>query len=109
MRDVEVGDPEFDEAFVVKSDSPDKIITLLADAQIRDLLRAQPRVHLEIKDDEGWFGAHFPEGVDELYFRAVGVIKDLDRLAALYELFARVLHRLCAMGSAYESDPAVSL
>jgi hypothetical protein len=37
------------------------------------------------------------------------VIKDIDRLKLLYELFAETLHTLCAMGSAYEDDPGVTL
>jgi hypothetical protein len=37
------------------------------------------------------------------------VIKDLDRLRALFDLFAEVLHQLCVIGSAYESDPGVRL
>jgi hypothetical protein len=37
------------------------------------------------------------------------VIKDLERLKQLYELFAETLGELCRMGSAYESDPGVRL
>ena len=62
-----------------------------------------------VKDDEGWFGAKFPEGVDELYFAVAGVIADVTRLKLLYELFAETLDRLCAIGSAYERDPGVAL
>lgn len=55
------------------------------------------------------FGPRFPEEVDELYFRATGIIKDLDRLKALYELFGEVLNSPCRIGSAYERDPQVTL
>ena len=37
-----------------------------------------------MKDDEGWFSTSFPEGVDELYFQVVGVIKDVEQLKSLY-------------------------
>jgi hypothetical protein len=47
--------------------------------------------------------------VDELYFRVVGVIKDVDRLRLLYELFSETLDELCRMGSAYENAPDVKL
>lgn len=33
----------------------------------------QPRVSLEIRDDEGCFGKNFPGSVDQLYFAGVGV------------------------------------
>ena len=49
--------------------------------------------------------ATFPEGVDELYFNVAGVIKDLDRLKLLYELFAETLDQLCLTGAAYAANP----
>jgi hypothetical protein len=47
--------------------------------------------------------------VDELHFQVLGVIKDIPRLRALFDLFAEVLDRLCLIGSAYEGDPGVTL
>jgi hypothetical protein len=73
------------------------------------LMEAQPRIRVQVKDDEGWFGTRFPDGVDELYFVAVGVIKDLELLRGLFDLFAALLHQLCNIGSAYENDPGVTL
>ena len=61
-----------------------------------------------MKDDEGWFGTKFPEGVDELYFVVVGVIKDIERLALLYELFTETLDELCRMGAAVDTPPNVT-
>ncbi|MEO2003797.1 MAG: hypothetical protein ABGY41_06830 [Candidatus Poribacteria bacterium] len=45
-----------------------------------------------------------PDGVDELYFRAPGIIDDIDRLHALYNLFGVTLNHLCHMDAAYEDD-----
>ena len=109
MQDVEVGHPEFDDEFIIQGTDENKLRELFADPTIRQLIEAQPAIRLEVKDDEGWFGEHFPEGVDELYFQVVGVIKELDRLKSLYELFARVLDHLCRIGSAYEDDPRIEL
>jgi hypothetical protein len=50
-----------------------------------------------------------PEGVDELHFQVVGVIKDVERLKALFDLFAAVLDRLCRIGSAQKQMPGVEL
>jgi hypothetical protein len=69
----------------------------------------QPSIYLTVKDDEGWFSTHFPQGVDELYFRVLGVIKDVEQLKSLYYLFAEILHHLCHIGSAYENDPQLEL
>ena len=109
MQDVEVGHPDFDRDFIIKGTDETKLRALFANPKIRELIQAQPSIHLEVKDDEGWFGADFPEGVDELYFQVVGVIKDIERLKDLYELFAEVLQHLCHIGSAYEDDPHLAL
>ena len=32
------------------------------------MIQDQPKIRLEVKDSEGWFGPKFPEDVDELAF-----------------------------------------
>lgn len=108
-QDVEVGFPEFDENFIIKGNDEQKLRTLFANSKIRQLIEFQPDIRLEIKDDEGWFAKSFPEGVDELYFCVVGVIKDIDLLKALFDLYAEVLDQMCLMGSAYKNNPNVEL
>jgi hypothetical protein len=109
MQDVEIGAEPFDSDFIVKSADESKIRALLAVEGIRALIERQREIQISVKDDEGWFGPKFPEGVDELYFSVLGVIKDVERLKALFDLFAATLDELCRMGSAYESDPHVSM
>lgn len=109
MQDIEIGDADFDRDFIVKSNDEAHVRALLADPKLRQLIAAQPEIHFTVKDDEGWFGASFPHGVDELLFTVGGTITDLDRLKALYELFGETLDQLCRIGSAYESDPKVVL
>jgi hypothetical protein len=109
MQDIEVGDPEFDEAFIIKGNDEGKICGLFANSKIRQMILAQPKVRLEVKDSEGWSGPKFPEGVDELHFQVLGVIKDVERLKTLFDLFAAVLDQLCRIGSAYKLDAGVEL
>jgi len=109
FQDVEVGEPEFDKAFVIKSNDESRVRTFLADADLRAQLSLQPKLTLSVLDDEGYFGTAFPEGVDELKFHTIGVIKDLVILHQLFELFATTLNRLCHIGSAYEDDPKIRL
>ncbi len=109
MQHIEVGDPEFDEAFIIKGTDETKVRELFADPEVRSLMLAQPHIRLEVKDSEGWFGPAFPVDVDELHFQVHGVIKELDRLKALFDLFAAVLDRLCRIGSAAEREPGVTL
>lgn len=97
MQDVEIGEAGFDEDFVVRSNDEATVRAMLASPEIRRLLTAQPRVMFQVKDDEGWFGPDFPPGVDELHFLALGVIKDVDRLKRLFELFSQTLYQLVEM------------
>jgi hypothetical protein len=108
-QDIEIGDAEFDQTYVIKSNNESRVRDLLRDQRLRDLLDAQPSVSLAVKDDEGWFGAKFPEGTDELYFSVHGIIKDIDRLKALYDLFGETLDQLARIGSAERGAPGVTL
>jgi hypothetical protein len=107
LQDVSIGHAAFDEAFVVKATDEPQVRRLLRMPRIRSLLEAQPSVHFEVKDDEGWFGPKFPPGTDQLQFVAGGVIKDPERLKGLFALFGETLHGLCQIGSAYEDDPGL--
>jgi hypothetical protein len=109
MQDIEVGDLEFDEAFIIKSNDDGIVRELLSSAEIRELVAAQPRIRLEIKDNEGWFGAKFPDDVDELHFLATGVIKDVELLKGLFKLFATTLERLARIGVTTKQTPDVTL
>jgi hypothetical protein len=109
MQDIEVGDAPFDQDFIVKGTDESQVRAFLSNQKIRELIARQPAIHFTVKDDEGWFGPSFPEGVDELYFAVPGIIKDIERLKLLYELFAETLDQLCRTGSAYEGSPNVTV
>ena len=109
MQDIEVGYPEFDEPFIIQGNNRAKVKQLLSHEPLRTMIAAQPNFDVQVKDDEGWFGTEFPEGVDELYFVVPGVIKDVNRLKSLFKIFALILHLLCHLDSAYENDPEINL
>jgi len=108
-QDVTVGYEPFDHDFVIKGTDERLLRELFADALLRELLEKQPKVRFSVKDDEGWFAKKFPEGVDELCYEAVGIIKDIERLKALYDLFAETLDQLCRIGSASHDGPNLKL
>jgi hypothetical protein len=109
MQDVTVGHEPFDHDFVIKGTDETRLRALFDSAKLRELIIAQPKIHLTVKDNEGWFGAAFPENTDELYFLTGGVIKDVDRLKGLFDLFGEALEQLCRIGSAYAEAPKVKL
>jgi len=109
MQDIEVGYPGFDDNYVIQGNSEHRVRKFCENERIRELIDSQPRIHLEVRDDEGWFKAQFPERVDQLYFQCHGVIKNIGRLEDLFELFAESLHQLCHDGKAYDDDVDIHL
>ncbi len=111
MQDVNVGQPELDENFIIKGNDEAKLRQFFANQKIRELICEQPAIRFCVRDDEEkfWGGRNFPPDVDELYFQVTGVVKDEDRLKQLYDLFSETLDELCRMGSAYDKNPGVTL
>ncbi|MDA3960235.1 MAG: DUF3137 domain-containing protein [Planctomycetota bacterium] len=109
MQDIIIGDPVFDDAYVIKGNDEHQIRRLLDDPEVKRLISYQPDISLAIEDDEGWFGPNFGDNVDQLRFTASGSICDPGLLKDLFDLFATILERLVAIDSAYEADPGVRL
>ncbi len=112
MQDVEVGDPELDRDFVIKSNDPSKARALVASPGVRQLIQHQPSSYLEGKGGGSQPGEKLsqgiPGGVGGLHFREVGLVKDGEWFRALSELFVEALDQLCRIGSASEDDPKAS-
>lgn len=106
-RDMEMGIPSLDENFIIQGNDEEKMKTLFTDETIRKIIEGQERIRLEVKQDDGFMGTKFPEGVKQLYFQDHSVIKDEKRLAALFYLFGEVLKKLHEMDSIENSDPQV--
>ena len=108
-QDLEIGDPDFDKKFIIKGNNVDTIRELLEAPGLKKMLDNEPHIHLEVKDDEGWFGTKFPDGVDELYFQCGGILHDADRIKNLFAIFCVTLDRLVQIESAEEGGPDVKL
>jgi hypothetical protein len=100
MQDIQVGHPDFDEAFVIKSNNESALRLLCTSERLRALVAAQPKFQLCIQDDEGWFGTQYPAAVDVLVFDVADQIRDVDRLKGLYDVFAETLNQLSEIGLA---------
>jgi len=101
------GVAEFDAAFVIETNDPEKVGKLFADDIIRQQLLKLGEVHLHAHHDEGWFSKEFPNGMHELSLESRGEIRDLARLKELYGLFGETLHQLCRIGAAIDKDPGI--
>ena len=111
LQDVVVGDPMFDEGFLLKSNHETYLRFFLRDRRLRELIAAQPDIVLAVKRDAGddSFGAPLPAYVDVVEFTAYGEMKDIERLHLLFEMFVAALNRLCEIKTATALPPGVDL
>ena len=109
LQDIVVGYPEMDARYIIQGNNDEKVKQLCSNPALRQLIQLQTTIFFQVKSDEGYFHDQFPDGVDELNFLGEDVEGDAERLKALFELFSVTLHQLCHIGSAYESDPHITL
>jgi len=106
MQDVEVGYPAFDKDFVIQGSDERKLQMMFANPKIRELISFQPKILLQLRREAPLFQKPiFPDDVNEIYYHVGGILKDLNQLHDLFELFSHTLDHLCAIGTAYEDDP----
>lgn len=108
-QDIEVGYELFDSEYVIQGSDENAVRTLFSNERIRSLIQELPRVKLEIKQSEGIFGPTFQENEGELFFLVPGVMKDIDHLKRLFELFSEVLETLELIGVASGSAASTEL
>jgi len=109
MQDIQVGFPEFDEAFVIKGNNEAAVQSLCGSERLRALVNAQPKFQMSIHDDDGWFGTKYPPGVDVLVFDVAERIREVERLKGLYDVFGEALHQLSEMGVAGSGTGGVTV
>lgn len=108
-QDIEVGYELFDSEYVIQGSDENAVKSLFSNERIRSLIQELPRVKLEIKQSEGIFGPRFQENEGELFFLVPGVMKDIDHLKRLFELFSEVLETLELIGIASGSAASTEL
>jgi len=78
---IEVGDVEFDGAFTIRSNNESKVRALFSNLKIRQMIQAQKSITIAIRKNE-------------LRLETRGVIRDVERLRSLFELFKETLNQL---------------
>jgi hypothetical protein len=81
-QDIEIGDAEFDRQFTIQSNNEARVRALFANLRLRQLIQGQKSVRLGISKK------------NELRFEVQGVIKDVERLKSIFELFKETLQQL---------------
>ena len=116
MQDLESGIPEFDKKFIIKGSHPDRIRELIENPEVRYLIESQSFLLFELKDHDEALPVQAPNGFDpygntpmrvaDLYLRALGTIKDTERLKAILDLFQRTMEHLDRTAA---TEPATSV
>ena len=109
MQDIEIGYDYFDNDYIIKGNDEVLLRRLMQNHNIRNLIENQPKIVLEIKENEGKFGPKFNDNESELYFIVVGVIKDKEILKNLFELFIKILNELEIIGITVNQATEVKL
>ncbi len=108
-QDIEVGDPDFDGSFIIKGNDEERVRLLFQNQRIRTLILALPHVSMEIRAHEGAMGPVFANDEDELYFTVPDVLKDMEQIKILFDLFSEVLDTMVRSGMASDVPPTVTL
>ncbi|WP_316632924.1 hypothetical protein [uncultured Flavobacterium sp.] len=98
-QDIEIGYPDFDKTFTIKSNNEFKIKTLLRNKEIRDLINSQTDVNIQISNYQGIWEKELPENEFELSYFINGEITDIETLKSLLELFKLILDDLYQMNA----------
>lgn len=101
-------DESFDYDFIIKGNDHYKIWKFFSNERIRYLMKQQPQLKISVHRASTEFFGKFPKNVDEVEFKVVGVIKNLEHLQQLFDLFAEMLDHLCHINAAYEDDPTLT-
>lgn len=109
MQDIEIGYDYFDNDYIIKGNDEILLRRLFQNHNIRNLIEKQSRILLEIKENEGRFGPKFNDNDSELYFVVIGIIKDIDRLKNLFNLFVLIINELEIIGITLNQTPEVRL
>lgn len=93
-QDVKIGRPEFDKAFVVKSNNELKVKTLLQNQKIRSFIEAQKKGNLEISKCNGIWKPKLEKNEFQLSFYLEGELNDLEKLKELKNFFMELIDQL---------------
>ena len=106
---IETGDLRIDDNFVLKSNSDEKMIQLLSNEKLKNLLLEKSDSHFQISHGYKSIGRQFPKNCDGLSLVVLYESKDVDRLMLFYNLFCEILTSLLETGEIDDSAIDVML
>ena len=91
LREIEVGQPDFDDMFLIKGSDEKKIKNLFSKPHVREFMLNQRRLSLELTPNALVFSTYLSIG-------------SIDHLKMIYDWFSGVLNEICIMDSGYENQ-----
>jgi hypothetical protein len=92
LKEIEVGQPDFDNMFLIKGSDEKRIKNLFSKPHIRDFMLHQRRLYLELTPNSLIFSTYLPIG-------------SIEHLKMIYDWLSKVLNEICIMDSGYENQP----
>jgi len=93
-QDIQIGYPDFDKAFTIKSNNEFKTKTLLRNKEIRNIIASQKEVNIQILNQKGIWEEQLPENEFELSYFTNGEINNTEALNSLLQLFKTLLDEM---------------
>ena len=98
-QDVEIGNPEFDKKFIIKTNNEFKLKAFLRNKDLRVHIENYDKINLQISDREGIWGPKLAVKEFELSFFIEEPINDIQKLKSIYSLFIEMLKQLKEINS----------
>ncbi|RKZ30578.1 hypothetical protein DRQ33_07755 [bacterium] len=108
MQDIKIGNPKFDDEYIIKSSDPAMVMSLLADGSITELIqKLQPPSGFNINSQivKRLFGTKFPPNTYQIHYEQTNIVTDKQRLNNIFQIFMNTLDKMKKMGVAIERDP----
>ena len=111
VRGIEIGFPEFDSKFLVKSNEVSMAMNLLSNSKIRELFLHISSLTLtfDLKKLRAGLGKKVPKNAKMLYFQEPSQIKDVDMLQNIVNLFREILMELHRLSVVSDIAPDIKL
>lgn len=108
-QDIQMGDPQFDEKFIIEGNHVEMVKHILSDEIIKESLLMMPNAMFTLRTDEEMYGDQFPEGIDLLEIDILGKINTLGSLTAMHHILTRTCEALESFDLSFATDPQVKL
>lgn len=96
VQDIQMGDQEFDERFLIQGSDPGKVVHLFAELNLRDLLLSQNTADLRLVHESDHFPAELkvPKGRHAVVYGHNDRPDKFEQLEAIFQILTTVVHRL---------------